>query len=110
MTVTAQDSGTPPASNSTSIVVTVADANDNDPEFQNADRTISWPESVKPSTVLAMLNVSDDDIGVNAQLSAALTSGDTSLFRADIVDNSQVAITLTGNLDFETATSHSMTI
>ena len=67
-TVIATDSGSPPLSSIITFNVTVLDANDNDPKFQNTSYIFSVPEDAVMQTVVAIVNATDADEGPNADV------------------------------------------
>ena len=67
-TVIATDSGSPPLSSNITFNVTVLDANDNDPKFQNTSYIFSVPEDAVMQTVVAIVNATDADEGPNADV------------------------------------------
>nr|XP_020137845.1 protocadherin gamma-A11 isoform X8 [Microcebus murinus] len=56
-------------SNTAKIVVTVVDVNDNAPEITITSSIDSIPENSPPGTIIALLNVQDQDSGENGQVS-----------------------------------------
>ena len=64
----ATDSGSPPLSSNITFNVTVLDANDNDPKFQNTSYVFSVPEDAGIQTVVAIVNATDADEGPNADV------------------------------------------
>ncbi|XP_012583214.1 PREDICTED: protocadherin alpha-11, partial [Condylura cristata] len=71
--VQATDKGTPPMAGHCTVWIEILDANDNAPEI--AVTSLSFPvrEDTEPSTVIALISVSDRDSGANGQLTCSLT-------------------------------------
>ncbi|XP_020137845.2 protocadherin gamma-A11 isoform X4 [Microcebus murinus] len=67
MEIQGQDGGG--LSNTAKIVVTVVDVNDNAPEITITSSIDSIPENSPPGTIIALLNVQDQDSGENGQVS-----------------------------------------
>ncbi|XP_069017360.1 protocadherin Fat 4 isoform X2 [Embiotoca jacksoni] len=59
LTVTATDNGTPPATGTTNVMVTIGDVNDNAPELTSTEAQVK--ENQPEGTVVARLNASDRD-------------------------------------------------
>lgn len=75
LVVTVTDSGTPPQSTQSSIEITVADINDNNPVFDPASPTaVAIFEDKAPGTTLGQLLATDSDIGDNARLAYTLVN------------------------------------
>ncbi len=72
-TVTATDGGDPPRSSSTSVVVRVADENDNPPRFDSSGGyAFQVEENAEARMVVGRISASDPDLGRNAELSYSL--------------------------------------
>ena len=72
--VVATDSGVPPLNSTTVVRVTITDENDNAPEFDQSDYSISFPENESPFSSVLLLQASDRDIGTNSQLTFSIQS------------------------------------
>ncbi|XP_062992219.1 protocadherin-7 isoform X2 [Elgaria multicarinata webbii] len=73
--VRARDKGLPPLEGSTTVVVRVADRNDNEPRFMQDVFTFYVKENLQPNSPVGMVTVMDADQGRNAQLSLAIQPG-----------------------------------
>ncbi|XP_053307224.1 cadherin-23 [Spea bombifrons] len=73
--VVASDSGTPSKSSTSTLTVRVIDINDESPTFFPTFYNISLPENVPRDFVVARLNCTDADTGLNAELSYFITGG-----------------------------------
>ncbi|KAM4636899.1 cadherin-23 [Discoglossus pictus] len=73
--VVASDSGTPSKSSTSTLTVRVLDVNDESPTFFPTFYNLSLPESVPRDYVVARLNCTDADTGLNAELSYFITGG-----------------------------------
>ncbi|KAL4630185.1 protocadherin-7 isoform X1 [Arapaima gigas] len=68
-TVIANDKGMPVLVGSATVVVLVADKNDNEPKFMQDVFTFYVKENLQPNSPVGMVTVNDADNGVNAQMS-----------------------------------------
>ncbi|KAM7412809.1 hypothetical protein PAMA_020270 [Pampus argenteus] len=63
LTVTATDNGSPPATGSTNVIVTISDVNDNAPKLTLTEAQVK--ENQPQGTIVAKLNASDSDLPLN---------------------------------------------
>ncbi|XP_058918822.1 protocadherin gamma-B7 isoform X29 [Kogia breviceps] len=68
LVLTALDSGDPPRSGTVQIRILVVDANDNPPVFSQDVYKVSLPEDVPPGTFVLRVSATDQDEGVNAEI------------------------------------------
>ena len=61
---------------STSVIITVTDYNDNAPQFDKNVFSTAVNEGALPGTVLLLLTSTDEDVGVNADVTYYIVSGD----------------------------------
>ncbi|XP_035142177.1 protocadherin alpha-11 isoform X10 [Callithrix jacchus] len=71
--VQATDKGTPPMAGHCTVWVEILDTNDNFPEVTVTSLSFPIREDTQPSTVIALISVSDLDSGVNGQVTCSLT-------------------------------------
>ncbi|KAJ3585095.1 hypothetical protein NHX12_013817, partial [Muraenolepis orangiensis] len=71
-TVIAQDKGTPAMRGSATVVVLVADRNDNEPKFMQDVFTFYVKENLEPGSPVGMVTVVDADRGPNAQMTLSI--------------------------------------
>ena len=118
--VKATDSDSPSLTSYTIIVIEVSDENDNVPTFDPVIAThisdastrlsqLSFSELLPTNTLLFFAHAVDNDIGENSELSYSIITDDD-LINLFEVDSNTSAVFLTGNFDFETSQSHSLTI
>ncbi|XP_044210475.1 protocadherin Fat 4 [Thunnus albacares] len=60
LTVTATDNGSPPATGTTNVIVTISDVNDNAPKLTFTEAQVK--ENQPPGTIVTKLNASDSDL------------------------------------------------
>lgn len=78
MIITATDNGIPPLSATTSLVVNVIDANDNDPVFSKTAYEFQVEENQRIGAFVGKIAASDADLGDNAVLRYSLFPSNTS--------------------------------
>jgi protocadherin delta 1 len=107
----ALDGGTPPLSGSLEINIVLTDANDNAPQFAQAQYETNVPENTRPGTTLVLLSAADNDQGLNGRVTYLLdpstTGRDATLFR---VDNVTGALLLIRSLDYELSRTHTLSV
>ncbi|XP_028600415.2 protocadherin Fat 4 [Podarcis muralis] len=82
--VVAKDGGFPKAlSSSTSVLVTVADVNDNPPKFQHHPYVTHIPSPTTSGTFVFAVTVTDADAGPNAELHYSLSGKNSEKFHID---------------------------
>ncbi|XP_062943728.1 protocadherin gamma-B1-like [Cynocephalus volans] len=97
--LTAIDGGDPPLSGTTQIRIQVTDANDNAPVFSQDVYRVSLQENVPRGTPVLQVMATDQDEGVNAEITYAFLSSPTSLLFH--LNPNTGDITTNGTLDFE---------
>lgn len=83
--IVAVDSGSPSLSSNNSLLVRVADVNDNPPIFPRAVYRLAIPENNSPGDLVAAVVATDADDGRNAELSYSLDSAAAGVFSIDPV-------------------------
>ncbi|XP_062943943.1 protocadherin gamma-B7 isoform X7 [Cynocephalus volans] len=68
LVLTALDGGDPPRSGTAQIRIVVVDANDNPPVFSQDVYRVSVPEGVPPGTSVLRVRATDQDEGINAEI------------------------------------------
>ncbi|XP_065730243.1 protocadherin alpha-11 isoform X3 [Phocoena phocoena] len=71
--VQATDKGNPPMAGHCTVWVEILDANDNAPEVTVTSLSLPVREDTQPSTVIALISVSDRDSGANGQVICSIT-------------------------------------
>ncbi|XP_066524884.1 protocadherin alpha-3-like [Hoplias malabaricus] len=100
--LTALDGGTPPKSGALNITVSVSDINDNRPVFTQETYTVTLNENAPIGTVVATVNASDADEGINGELVYTLRrSSQSKLTEVFHLDSVTGQISVKGNVDHE---------
>ncbi|KAM3612061.1 uncharacterized protein V6R79_002025 [Siganus canaliculatus] len=97
----AVDGGTPQRSGSVNIEVTVLDANDNKPVFNQSVYKASVLENTPRGTAIITVNATDADSGLYGQISYSLSKMKGSAADIFSIDENTGTISVTGQLDYE---------
>ena len=97
--VRATDSGSPPLKGETEVTITVQDANDQHPYFEQDSTTVSVLECGAIGDTVTKLIARDNDLGENAKLLFSIARGNTP--RRFRIDNNNGVITIAHRLDYE---------
>ncbi|KAM8994183.1 LOW QUALITY PROTEIN: uncharacterized protein PRD47_014339 [Ara ararauna] len=106
----ASDGGEPALTGTARILVTVLDANDNAPVFNQAEYTVRVSEDVPVGSILLTITAADADEGLNGHVKYIfhkISDGASELFQ---LDSEKGAISLKESLDFEEISSHELEI
>ncbi|NXV68410.1 PCDA5 protein, partial [Molothrus ater] len=68
LVLTATDGGRPSLTGTMELVITVLDANDNAPQFNQSVYKVKLPENTAPGTVFFQLTATDKDEGINQEI------------------------------------------
>ncbi|KAG8453576.1 hypothetical protein GDO86_000273 [Hymenochirus boettgeri] len=104
--VIAKDKGLPVLQGITSVVVQVADKNDNEPKFMQDVFTFYVKENLQPNSPVGMVTVMDADIGRNAEMSLFIEE-DSDIFS---IENDTGTIYSTISFDREHLTSYTFKV
>ncbi|XP_058141979.1 protocadherin gamma-A11 isoform X6 [Dasypus novemcinctus] len=91
-----------------SLLITVLDVNDNAPEIAITSSTNSLQENSPPGTVIALLNVQDQDSGKNGQVSCFIPKNLP--FKLEKTYGSYYKLITNGVLDREQIPNHNITL
>ncbi|KAM9603275.1 protocadherin alpha-2-like isoform 5-T5 [Morphnus guianensis] len=109
--LTASDGGRPSLTGTMELVISVLDANDNAPQFNQSVYKVQLLESTAEGTLVAQVNATDPDVGSNGEMtftaSSTFPAHGLNLF---ILDPKTGEIRLTGTLDFEDVRSYEIEI
>ncbi|XP_055744861.1 protocadherin alpha-2-like [Salvelinus fontinalis] len=102
LTLTAIDGGKPPRSGTLVIIINVQDVNDNIPVFNKQLYKFRVTENVRFGTIVAALNATDLDEGINSEIEYSLI-GRGSLNAPDVftVNSETGEVTVKGSIDYE---------
>uniref|UniRef100_A0AAY4BDK2 Cadherin domain-containing protein n=1 Tax=Denticeps clupeoides TaxID=299321 RepID=A0AAY4BDK2_9TELE len=106
LALTAVDGGSPQRSGTVAIEVTVLDANDNAPVFNQSLYKSSVPENVPKGTFVIKVSASDADKGSNAYVSYSIPHNNDVF----AINESTGDITLSGVLDYEKVKRYELNI
>ncbi|XP_032052992.1 protocadherin alpha-2-like [Aythya fuligula] len=102
LVLTAIDGGRPPLTGTVELVVSVLDANDNAPQFNQSVYKVQVLESAAEGTLVSRVGATDPDEGSNSEItfsrSNTFPSGGLNLFELNVQSGE---IRLRGPLDFE---------
>ncbi|XP_031698421.1 protocadherin alpha-3-like, partial [Anarrhichthys ocellatus] len=102
LTVTAVDGGNPPKSATSLIVINVLDNNDNAPVFSSSLYKVRISENLAVGKTVIVLNATDADEGVNAEIEYSLRSkGQDQILHLFKIDAKTGAILVGGKIDYE---------
>ncbi|XP_054372409.1 protocadherin alpha-2-like isoform X2 [Molothrus ater] len=111
LVLTATDGGRPSLTGTMELVISVLDANDNAPQFNQSVYKLQIPENATEGTLVVRVNATDPDEGSNKEFSYSIVSsipiGNKELFT---IDSKTGEIRLTGTLDFEDVRLHELQI
>lgn len=108
LVVVARDAGRPPRSASATVRLTVADVNDNPPEFEFREYRAAVSELAAPGAELLRVRATSADAGVNADVYYSLVGGDG---REDFsVDRASGALSIARPLDYERRREYALTV
>ncbi|CAN9514983.1 unnamed protein product [Ophioblennius macclurei] len=109
--LTASDGGNPVKTGTLKITVTVLDNNDNAPNFSKPLYKITLPENSQSGLMLAKVEATDPDEGVNGEIEYSFADHTPESLRSIFQINAVTGeIFLIGNLDYETAATHEIDI
>ncbi|XP_064181987.1 protocadherin gamma-A11-like isoform X16 [Anguilla rostrata] len=99
--LTAADGGTPQRSGTVVIHITVLDANDNIPVFNQAIYKVSLPENAHLGAVVVTVSASDADEGANGEVTYEFSRVSNEAKSIFSLDHKTGEIRVTGPIDFE---------
>ncbi|XP_070819255.1 protocadherin gamma-A11-like isoform X27 [Chaetodon trifascialis] len=108
--LTAVDGGNPQRSGTANIHVTVLDANDNAPVFEQALYKASLPENSALDTVVVTVSASDADEGVNGEVTYDFSRISERAKKVFSLNSKTGEIKVIGPLDFESNSKYEMRI
>ncbi|XP_075959801.1 protocadherin beta-15-like [Anarhichas minor] len=106
----AVDGGNPQRSGTTNIIVSVLDANDNAPVFDQAFYKASLPENSPLDTVVVTVSATDEDDGVNGEVTYEFSRISERAKKVFLLNSKTGEIKVIGPLDFESNSKYEMRI
>ncbi|KAM6222496.1 protocadherin alpha-11-like [Rhynchocyon petersi] len=106
--VQATDKGSPPMTGHCLVWVEILDANDNAPELTITSLSLPVGEDAQPSTVIALISVSDRDSGVNGEVTCILTPNTP--FKLLSTFKNYYSLVLDGTLDRESVSAYELVV
>ncbi|XP_060752548.1 protocadherin gamma-A8-like [Tachysurus vachellii] len=111
LTLTAYDGGEPQLSGTMYIHITVVDANDNAPIFNQKNYKASISENAIKGTKLITVSASDADEGSNSHVTYVISDAiDRSVASSFLVDEKSGDVTLNGQIDYEKSNIYELVI
>ncbi|XP_005534042.1 PREDICTED: protocadherin alpha-2 [Pseudopodoces humilis] len=111
LVLTASDGGRPSLTGTMELLISVLDANDNAPQFNQSVYKVQLPENATEGTLVVRVNATDPDEGSNKEFSYSILRsspvGNKELFT---IDTKTGEIRLMGTLDFENVRLHELQI
>ncbi|XP_053812884.1 protocadherin alpha-13-like [Vidua chalybeata] len=102
LVLTASDGGRPSLTGTMELVISVLDANDNAPQFNQSVYKVQLPESAAVGTLVVRVNATDADEGINSEVTYTVTNFIPPSGKDVISINTNTGeIHLTAALDFE---------
>ncbi|XP_040830125.1 protocadherin alpha-1-like [Ochotona curzoniae] len=109
--LTATDGGKPEMTGTVQLLITVLDVNDNAPRFEQAVYKVRLLETAAPGTLVATVNASDADEGINGEVvfsfSSKVSPNTQKTFQ---IDPSSGEIRVIGELDYEETKSYEIQV
>uniref|UniRef100_A0A8B9R015 Cadherin domain-containing protein n=1 Tax=Anas platyrhynchos TaxID=8839 RepID=A0A8B9R015_ANAPL len=111
LVLTASDGGRPALTGTVELVVSVLDANDNAPQFNQSVYKVRLPESAPPGTVFLCIRATDKDEGINQEISYGLRETVSEKVKElFIIDTISGEMKTAGQLDFEDVQSYDLEV
>ncbi|XP_066416377.1 protocadherin alpha-2-like isoform X6 [Molothrus aeneus] len=111
LVLTASDGGRPSLTGTMELVISVLDANDNPPQFNQSVYKVQLPENATEGTLVVRVNATDPDEGSNKEFSYSIL-GSTPIGNKELftIDTKTGEIRLKGTLDFEDVRLHELQV
>ncbi|XP_007937266.2 protocadherin alpha-7-like [Orycteropus afer afer] len=106
--IEATDKGFPPLAGHCTVFVDIVDANDNAPELVVKTLWLPIKEDAQPGAVIALISVTDQDTGVNGQVTCSLTPRVP--FKLVSTFKNYYSLVLDGALDRETVSDYRLVV
>ena len=110
ISVTATDLGIPSMSGNTTLLVTVADENDNPPVFSQESYTVMVPESMPVGSAIRNIRADDSDEGINAEILYRLTGDNSAHFSLMMLGDGSANVQVDQELNHENIDRYNLNI
>ncbi|NP_001104599.2 protocadherin alpha-12 precursor [Gallus gallus] len=111
LVLTASDGGRPALTGTVQLVISVLDANDNAPQFNQSVYKVQLLEDAIPGTVFLHLTATDKDEGINGEIYYAFSETvPEKMKELFIIDRTSGEMRTAGELDFEDVQSYDLEI
>ncbi|NXD72514.1 PCDA5 protein, partial [Eolophus roseicapillus] len=111
LVLTANDGGRPPLTGTVELVISVLDANDNAPQFNQSVYKVKVLEGTEPGTLLITLSATDLDEGISSDVMYLFSKHVTAEVKETFsIDENKGEMRLRGNLDYEEKDSYEIAI
>uniref|UniRef100_A0A3B4UZN1 Protocadherin 2 alpha a 15 n=1 Tax=Seriola dumerili TaxID=41447 RepID=A0A3B4UZN1_SERDU len=107
--IEASDKGLAPLTTEKSVIIQIADVNDNAPEIEVTSFSSSIPEDSRPGTTVALISVNDLDSGLNGKVICAVNE-DIPFTLAPSVKDRMYSLVTKSPLDREKQSQYDLTI
>ncbi|XP_051936250.1 protocadherin alpha-6-like isoform X33 [Hippocampus zosterae] len=107
--VHATDKGQPPMSTDCRVIIKIVDKNDNQPEIDVTSLSKTVAEDSKPGTVIALISITDKDVGLNGKVVCSLSKNAPFELKPSFQDN-MYSLALKDRLDRELVADYDITI
>ncbi|XP_056238330.1 protocadherin alpha-3-like isoform X14 [Seriola aureovittata] len=107
--IEASDKGLAPLTTEKSVIIQIADVNDNAPEIEVTSFSSSIPEDCRPGTTVALISVNDLDSGLNGKVICAVNE-DVPFTLAPSVKDRMYSLVTKSPLDREKQSQYDLTI
>ncbi|XP_056372737.1 protocadherin gamma-B2-like isoform X5 [Hyla sarda] len=108
--LTALDGGNPTQTGTTIIKVVVTDFNDNAPIFTQNVYKVSVKENIPVNSIILQVSASDEDEGVNAQITYSFSTMAKNVLQTFIIDPKNGEIKTRSNLDYEATKNYEISV
>uniref|UniRef100_A0A8V5GGV3 Uncharacterized protein n=1 Tax=Melopsittacus undulatus TaxID=13146 RepID=A0A8V5GGV3_MELUD len=110
LVLSATDGGHPPLTGTMELVISVLDANDNAPQFNQSVYKVQLPENAAEGTLVTRVNATDADEGINSEMTYTVTNFLPLRLNIFLLNPETGEIRLRGALDFEEIRSYEIQI
>uniref|UniRef100_A0A3Q2YE33 Si:ch73-379j16.2 n=1 Tax=Hippocampus comes TaxID=109280 RepID=A0A3Q2YE33_HIPCM len=107
--IRATDKGQPPMSTDCRVIIKIVDENDNQPEIDVTSLSKTVAEDSKPGTVIALISITDKDVGLNGKVICRLSKNVPFELKPSFQDN-MYSLVLKDRLDRELVADYDITI